>query len=364
MNIQAFKAFVKKEFFHIFRDTRTMMIVFLMPIVQILIFGFALSAEVNNINYAVFNPDKNIFTQKILEHFSKNIYFDFKKELFNKDEIQRVFNDNNIDLALIFENDFSKGANIQFLLDASDPNYASIVNLYASSVLQNAILSELKINNDSVINIHSTMLFNPSLKSAYNFVPGLLGLVLMLICAMMTSISIVREKEQGSMEILLVSPVKPIIMIMAKILPYFVISCISLGIVLLITIFVLEVKISGNIFFVIFYCMLFISLALSIGLLVSTLAKTQVVAMLVCALMFMLPVVLLSGMIFPVESMPLILQYISYVVPPRWFVAGIKKIMLEGLGFEFVLNEFLVLSFMLILVLFISIKNFNIRLEK
>ncbi len=398
---KAFRAFIKKEFFHIFRDVRTMMIVLFMPIIQILLFGFALSAEVNNVNFAVFDVSKDSISRKIIHTFSQSKYFDLKKEITNPSELSSIFNDNRIDLVLVFGNDFYKTNSLQFLLDASDPNYASMINLYATNVASMTLLdlqrnesafepntSDTSATQDSNENPDSnyqynannanlsaisaqtmitpltTMLFNPQGESAYNFVPGLLGMVLMLICAMMTSISIVREKEQGSMEVLLVSPIKPMLMIAAKLIPYFVISFVSLVAILLVSVFVLELKIAGNIFFVIAFCMLYIVLALSVGLLVSNLVSMQITAMLICGLVFMMPVMMLSGMIFPLESMPKILQCIAMILPPNWFISGLKKIMIEGLGFAFVIKEIAVLGTMLLVVSLISIKRFNIRLER
>ncbi len=366
VKLQAFNAFVKKEFYHIFRDVRTMMIVFLMPIIQILLFGFALSSEVNHINLAVFDVSKDSSSQKIINSFSQSKYFDLQKEIHNTEELQKVFNENKVDLALVFSDNFAKTKNLQFLLDASDPNYASMINLYATNTANSAFMDSNRASPNKLslpITPLTTMLFNPQGESSYNFVPGLLGMVLMLICAMMTSISIVREKEQGSMEVLLVSPIKPMLMIVAKLIPYFAISFVSLIVILLIAIFALQLKVAGNIFFVVGFCMLYIALTLSIGLLVSNLVKTQMTAMLICGLVFMMPVMMLSGMIFPVESMPKILQYIAVVLPPNWFITGLKKIMIEGLGFSFVIEEILVLCFMLLVVSVISVKRFKIRLE-
>ena len=208
----------------------------------------------------------------------------------------------------------------------------------------------------------STMLFNPQGKSAPNFVPGLLGLVLMLICAMMTSISIVREKEQGSMEVLLISPLKPYLVIISKLIPYFLLSFGILVLVLVVCVFVLDLAIVGSLSLLVAFCLLYLFLALCIGLMVSNLAKTQVVAMLVCAMLFMMPVMMFSGMIFPVESMPKILQYFSDIIPAKWFIAGVKKIMIEGLGLSYILKEGVILCAMLAIVLGISLKTYKVRL--
>ncbi|TQR31823.1 multidrug ABC transporter permease [Campylobacter sp. MIT 99-7217] len=360
--MRAFNAFVKKEFFHIFRDTRTMLILILMPIIQILLFGFALSTEVSGVKFGVLDLSKTSLSTQIIEKFAQNEYFEFAKNIRFKDEIATIFNDDKTDLLIIFGEDFKQNnAKIELLIDGSDPNRASTINIYANNVL-NSFLTEKNLSFQSPLEIATTLLFNPQGKSAYNFVPGLLGLILMLICAMMTSISIVREKEYGSMQILLVSPIKPILIIFAKIVPYFALSCLSLILVLLVCVFALDLKIAGNIFLLFAFCMLYIALVLSIGLFVSNLAKTQIASMLVCGMLFMMPIMMFSGMLFPIESMPLILQYLSHIIPTKWFILGLKKIMIEGLGVGYCLKEISILGLMFVAILFISLKSFKVRL--
>jgi len=206
-------------------------------------------------------------------------------------------------------------------------------------------------------------LYNPQMKGAYNFVPGVLGLVLILICAMMTSVAIVREKEMGTMEVLLVSPVKPIFIILAKITPYFALSIINLTTILLLSVFVLDVPIAGSLFLLILLSLLFIFVALSLGMLISNVVKTQVAAMLISVVVLMMPTMLLSGMIFPIESMPKILQWVSVIPPNRWYVEGVIKVMIQGVEAKYVLKEFAILGFMAIVLLTVSLKKFNVRLN-
>lgn len=361
---RSLKALVKKEFFHIMRDVRTMLILFCMPIAQIILFGFALSVEVKNANFALLDLSHNSLSQEITLALSQNRYFSFFGNIHSKQDLQHIFDDNQIDLALIFPPTFNQDKTLQILLDSSDPNRASTINVYALNILQNSLLDQRNINLTSSPNIIplTTLLFNPQGKSIYTFVPGLLGMILMIICALMTSISIVREKEQGSMEVLLLSPIKPIFVILSKLTPYFLLSCLILAVVLLVCVFLLDLKINGNPLLLFGYCMLYISLALSIGLLVSNLAKTQVVAMLVCALLFLVPIMMLSGMMFPIESMPQILQYLSHIIPTKWFIIGLKKIMIEGLGITYILQELIILISMLSVVVLLSLKTFKIRL--
>jgi ABC-2 type transport system permease protein len=200
------------------------------------------------------------------------------------------------------------------------------------------------------------------MKGAYNFVPGVMGLILMLICAMMTSISIVREKETGTMAVLLVSPVKPVYVILAKMTPYFTLSIFNLITILLLSVFVLGVPVAGNLFLLIFVSLIFILTALALGLLISNLVNTQVAAMLVSGLGLMMPTMLLSGLIFPIESMPPILQWLSCILPVRWYIEVVRKVMIQGVDAVFVLKEIAILSGMAVVLLVVSLKKFKIRL--
>lgn len=373
--IIASKAFIKKEFLHIFRDIRTLMILVLMPLIQLLLFGFALSNEVQNVQFALLDLAKNNASKQLVWRLSQNPYFNLYKNLDKEpqtnDDFSRIFNGSEVDFVLIIPSDFkadetinlstnsnvnlNSNSRIKLILDASDANRASTINLYVSNIITHNFTSQ-----NSPIKISTTMLFNPQGKSAPNFVPGLLGLILMLICAMMTSVSIVREKEQGSMEVLLISPLNPTLVIISKLVPYFLLSFGILTLTLIVCVLVLNLAIAGSLFALIF----FVFLALSIGLMVSNLAKTQVVAMLVCAMLFMMPVMMFSGMFFPVESMLQILQALSHLIPTKWFIIGVKKIMIEGLSANYALKEILILSFMLLFVLFISLKTYKIRLQR
>ena len=192
---------------------------------------------------------------------------------------------------------------------------------------------------------------------------SVMGLILMLICAMMTSISIVREKETGTMEVLLVSPVKPLFIILAKAVPYFVLSFVNLTTILLLSVYVLDVPVAGSLFWLVVVSLLFIFVSLALGLLISTVTRTQVAAMLVSGLMLMMPTMLLSGMIFPIESMPVILQAISAVLPARWYIQAVRKLMIEGVDVSLVLMEVGILATMAVLLITVSFKKFKHRLE-
>jgi ABC-2 type transport system permease protein len=238
--------------------------------------------------------------------------------------------------------------------DASDPNHAKTLVNYASGVIAQSLMQESKANNpSSLINTELKLLYNPLMKSSYNFVPGVMGFIIIIVCAMMTSISIVRERERGSMELLLVSPVKPITIILSKVAPYFFISLINILTIFLVSYFIMGVPIKGSIFWIFLLCIVYILVSLSLGILVSTIAKTQLVALVISAIILLMPSMLLSGMMFDISSMPLILQAIAQVMPAKWFISAIRKLMIMGVDVRFVLNEFLVLFSMGVLLMLI-----------
>lgn len=368
--MKQFIAFVRKEFYHIFRDKRTMLILLGMPIVQILLFGFAITTEVKNTKIAVFDPSKDASTRLIKERFRASEYFTIAEELESPEQINDVFKYGKINLVIVFSENFADNllhtgeAAVQLIADGTDPNQASMLTGYASGILgsyQQELMEQYKVPFQIVPEIK--MLYNPQGKSAYNFVPGVMGLILMLICAMMTSIAIVREKETGTMEILLSSPMKPIYIILAKAVPYFTLSIANLITILLLSVFVLDVPIAGSLFLLIVISLLFIFTALSLGLLISTLVNTQMAAMLASGMGLMTPIMLLSGMIFPIESMPSILQWISTIIPARWYIEAMKKIMIQGVELQFVLKEIGILAIMAGGLIMLSLSKFKTRLN-
>ena len=365
-----FLAFIKKEFYHIIRDTRTILILLVMPVVQIILFGFAVTTEVKNTKVAVFDPSKDVVTQRIKEKFQASPYFTIAEELTDFEQVNDVFKYGEIGLVIVFSEEFANNllhtgeAAIQLIADGTEPNQASTLTNYASGIL-NMVQQELMEQYNAPFQIVPgiKMLFNPQLKSAYNFVPGVMGMVLILICAMMTSIAIVREKEMGTMEVLLSSPLKPIYIILAKAVPYFALSILNLITILLLAVFVLGVPIAGNLFWLILLSLLFIFLALSLGLLISTIVDTQLAAMLASGMVLMMPIMILSGMVFPIENMPKILQWITAIVPARWYIEAVKKLMIQGVEIQFVVKEFLILATMAVCLMLVSLKNFKIRLN-
>ena len=362
--MKQFWAFIKIEFFHIFRDRRTMLILLGMPVLQIILFGFAITTELNHSRVAVLDPSKDAVTTRITERIDENRYFSVVKELSSASDIETVFRHDEADIVVAFTPDFDANlstgeAGIQLVVDATDPNTGNMMAGYVQGIVGQALQSGTQ--SSPIVQTH--LLFNPQMKSAYNFVPGVMGLILMLICAMMTSISIVREKETGTMEVLLVSPIRPIFIILAKAVPYLVLSCVNLITILLLSVYVLHVPVEGSLWTLSFLSLLLIAVALSLGLLISRVVQNQVAAMIVSGMGLMMPVMLLSGMIFPIESMPAVLQWISNIIPARWYIQAVKKVMIEGLGMAAVWHEALILSGMAALLIGLSLKKFKERLE-
>lgn len=373
--MKQFIAFVRKEFHHIFRDRRTMMILLAMPIVLIVLFGFAITTEVNHVRIAVYAPSNDNLTRQITERFGANPYFEIVAASTGPNDTDRLFRENRADAAIVFSDNFENNlmhtgrASVQLIIDGSEPNTASMINSYMISTLAR-LRSEMGDAHPSagavggyMIDTSVKLLWNPQMKSSYNFVPGTMGLILMLICAMMTSISIVREKERGTMEVLLASPMRPIAIIIAKVVPYLCISAINVISIVLLAVFALGVPMTGSVFWIGVLSLIYIFVSLSLGVLISSMAATQVTAMLASGMLLMMPTMILSGMIFPIENMPAVLQWLSNVIPARWYISGIKKLMIQGLGPNYVVREFAVLAGMGVFLITVSLKLFKHRLE-
>lgn len=367
--MKQFRAFIKKEFIHIMRDRRTMLILLAMPVVLIMLFGFALSTDVRNINLYVLSEPDDDMARQITQRLDESEYFTLKGWLRTPDGIDRVFRSGDADVVLAFGGDFSgellqpDGSRLQVIVDAGDANMAQNYAAYAAAIISRFYEESAPDDPRGGITVNTTLLYNPQMKSAYNFVPGIMGLLLVLICAMMTSVAIVREKETGSMEVLLVSPMRPIYIILAKMLPYFTMSCVNLVTIFALAIFVLHVPVVGSFSALAAVSLIYILTNLALGLLVSTLANQQIVAMLFSTMFLMVPTILLSGMVFPIESMPTILQWISTILPPRWFISAVRKLMIQGLPIAFAMKEVAILCLMAAALITMSLLKFKNRLE-
>ncbi len=368
--MKQFITFTKKEFYHIFRDRWTMVMLLAFPMVMIILFGFGITTEIKNAKVAIYDPSKDLATQKIINKLETSEYFSFDSYLDNPQQIETVFKTGKVSLLIVFGERFYENlvhtgeAQVLLIADGTDPNTASTLTNYATQIIMLSQKELLDIDKFPYqINTEVKLLYNPTMKSAYNIVPGVMGMVLMLICAMMTSVSIAREKEMGTMEVILVSPMPPLLIVLSKVVPYFAISLINFTNVLLIAVFMLEVPINGSLFSLYFVSIIFIFVALALGLLISSATDKQMVALLVSAMGLMMPVVMLSGLMFPIENMPLVLQGIAQIIPAKWYIEAIRAIMIKGLGLGDILIEIGVLTFMAVVLVTASLKKFKIRLE-
>lgn len=367
--MKQFLIFVKKEWLHIWRDKRTLFILIFMPVVQIILYGFALTNEVKNAKIAIFDQAKDEATATISNEIAASRYFNVIKNVYSYKDIEATFRQGKIRMAVVFPRGFrddllhTNHAQIQLIADATDPNTANMLANYATVII-NDYQQALNQNEQLPYTIKTQvrMLYNPELKGAYNFVPGVMALVLMLVCAMMTSIAIVKEKEIGTMEVILVSPLKPFRIIIAKTIPYLFVSMLNIASILLLSVYALDVPIVGSLWLLIAESILFTITSLSIGILISNTAKTQQTAMFTSLMSLFLPTLLFSGFLFPVENMPVALQVISNIVPSKWYYIIVKAVMIKGLGFTAVWKETLILVAMTITLLGISINKFKIRL--
>jgi ABC-2 type transport system permease protein len=373
-----FVGFVIKEFYHIIRDRRTLIIILGIPVIQLLLFGFVITTDIKDARIAIFDQSKDNVTTKLIQKILSSGYFKLDKYISSYNEIEQDFKKGKIKQVIVFENNFAQNlqkygkANVQIISDGSDPNTSNLLVNYNTGIIADytrelnqvsGIVYRVSGKTNMQIITEVRMLYNPELKSVYMFVPGLIGMLLILISAMMTSISITKEKELGTMEVLLVSPLRPFQIITGKVMPYIALSFINVIIVLLLAMFVFKIPIEGNIMLLLGECILYILVALSMGIFISTTTSSQQTAMTASLMGLFLPTMLLSGFIYPIENMPEILQWLCLLVPPRWFITILKNIMLKGNGFIYVWKETLILVGMMSFFMFLSVKKFKKRLE-
>lgn len=359
-----FKAFVRKEFWHLLRDSRTLLVALLIPVVLLVLFGFTITTELNDVRVGFVIPRPTESIRQITAKLAGNPYFTVVGQVLPV-QMDETLRKGTADAIIVFPDDFDRrlaaaqagqptGPLVQLLMDASNPNTA----IQAAAYLQSVILGNAASSGPEI-----RLLFNPQMKSSFNFVPGIMGMLFLMICAMLTSVAIVREKERGSMEVLLVSPIRPVVIILAKMIPYFVLSCANLATILLLSRFVLGVPMSGGIISMLGISLLYIALALAVGLFISTVTRTQVTALTISAMGMILPSVMLTGMLFPIENLPRILQYLSCIIPARWFIDAMRKLMIEGLPFHLILDDFFILLGMTVGFIVLAMLRFNDKLE-
>lgn len=364
-----FIAFVRKEIYHILRDWRTLIILIGMPIIQILLFGFAITNEIKHAKIAILDQAKDTHSKALIDKLLATDYFILDKYLSHANEIEPIFKKGNVKEVILFEPDFGQRlekesiAHIQVIADASDPNTATILLNYTKAIVADYQMQQnAREKLPFFIDVHAEMFYNKELKGVYLFIPGLIAIILMLVSAMMTSISITKEKELGTMEVLLATPMQPAVIIIAKVIPYLLLSFVNAIIILLLGYFVFMVPIHGNLMLLLAEMGLFILTVLSLGIFISTMTSSQQVALMASLMGLMLPTILLSGFIFPVENMPLPLRLISHIVPAKWFIIIIKGIMLKGVGIELIWKETVILMGFLAFFILLSIKKFKPRL--
>lgn len=366
-----FLGFIKKEFLHIFRDYRTLFILFGIPAAQILIFGFAVSTDIKNAGVAFLDLSKDEVTQKLTDKITSSGFFRNKGNLLSYDDIDKVFRKGETKAVIVYEENFGKNlggkgkASLSIIADGSEPNTATLVVNYAMAIITdfNREYSGTASQGSIIIEPEIKMYYNPELKSHFMFVPGVITLILILICALMTSVTITREKEFGTMEVLLVSPLRPIQIILGKVMPYFILSFINVLLILALSWFVFGLPVKGSMVLLLAECMLYIMMSLTLGILISTVSNSMQQAIFISLIGLMLPTILLSGFIFPIENMPDIYDYVSMIMPPRYFIVIIKNIMIKGTGLAYIWKETLILTVMTIVFIAASVRKFKIRLE-
>ena len=366
-----FLGFVKKEFLHIFRDYRTLFILFGIPAAQILIFGFAVSMDIKNAGIAFLDLSHDEITRELTDKIVSSGFFRKTETLLNYSDIDKVFKKGKTKAVIVFEKNFGKNlvnegkASLSIIADGSEPNTATLVTNYTTAIVNdfNLKFAGGSLSNSAIIQPSVKMLYNPSLKSHFMFVPGVITLILILICALMTSVTITREKEFGTMEVLLVSPLRPIQIILGKVMPYFILSFINVLLILALSWFVFELPVRGSMILLLAESMLYILMSLTLGILISTVSGTMQQAIFISLIGLMLPTILLSGFIFPIENMPKIYDYVTMIMPPRYFIIIIKNIMIKGTGLMYVWKETLILIAMTMVFIGISVRKFKMRLE-
>ncbi len=368
--MKRFYGFVIKEFYHIFRDMRTVVILFGIPIIQLLLFGTVITNEIRDARIAICDQSKDEVTREITQKILSSGYFQLDQYLENQDDIEGIFREGNVREVIVFEQNFGEKliregkASVQIIADASDPNVGKLLSGYTTGIINDYVNKDMKpVILPMQVTTEVRMFYNENLKSVYMFVPGIMAMILMLISAMMTSISITREKELGTMEILLVSPLRPSQIILGKVAPYLFLSIINAILIILIGHFVFLVPIKGSLILLMGETVLFIMMALSLGIMISSISKTQMTAMFISMIGLMLPTMLLSGFIFPIENMPMPLQVVSSLMPPRWFIVIVKNVMLKGTGLAYVWKETLIITAMAAFFIIVAVKKFKRRLE-
>jgi ABC-2 type transport system permease protein len=367
--MSALAGLLRKEVFHILRDRRTLVVIIALPILQVILFGYAIRTDVDHVRLAIVDPDPDEVTLALRARFDAAGVFRTVAVVPRIDRLDSLFQRGAAQGAVVFEPRFAERlgrglpAGLLIVADATEPNTGSIVQAYAAAVVQTYEREQRASGRRLQIVPTVRMRFNPTRESSNLFVPGLMAFVLTIVSSLMTAISLTREKETGTMEALLVSPLRPWQIIVGKVLPYVAVGFVSVVGVIVEARLVFGVPLRGSLTLLLVEGLLFILVSLSLGILISARTSSQRVAMLGALAGTMLPTMLLSGFIFPIESMPWPLRAISVVVPARWFVLVARSIMLKGVGLAYLWQPTLVLFLMAAALLTASTHAFHERLE-
>jgi ABC-2 type transport system permease protein len=373
--LRRISAIIYKEYLHISRDRIALIMLLFFPVFILLLFGYAINLDIKHIPLAVFDQDRSEDARELTESFIQSGYFDLKKRLFSEKQINRIVDKREVKVVLRISPDFSKDIHkgkstpIQLIIDGADNNTATITMGYSKAIMQKfsrRILGELLLNKGLAfstqlpsIDLRPNIWYNPELKSSIFLIPGLIGIIIMAIAVIMTSITIVREKERGTMESLLVAPIRPLELMIGKITPYIIICFISLVLIIFLSRPIFNLPFRGNLLTLLGLSAIFIAASLGIGLYISNIVQTTQTAWLMGFLSSILPSMLLSGFIFPIESMPYPIQFVTYLLPIRYFLVILRGIILKGVGITILYPEALILSIFALVMITISTLRFK-----
>ncbi|MDO4196419.1 MAG: ABC transporter permease [Prevotellaceae bacterium] len=357
--MKQFICFTRKEFIHIFRDSRTLLILLVMPAVLITLFGFVVTTEVRGAIATICDEAMTQDSRRIAETIGTSQYFSLTSPCGSIDVAEDKLRSGQADVAVCINRD----GEVLILCDGSEPNQAQMRGAYMMQIITPLLSEGSSISSPSYTGgVVARSLFNPQQRSEYNFVPGVIGLIVLLICAMMTSIAIVSEKENGTMELLLASPLSPLTIISAKLIPYFFFSSINLITILLLSHYLLGVPFVGSLTAFVVVTLLYIVVSLALGLLISTVVRTQMAALLL-SLLLIVPTMYLSNFVFPLDSLPLPMQGVSNIVPAKWYIDAARRILVQGVEVRYVVKDFAILFVMAVVLMVISVKLFKKRLS-
>lgn len=362
------RAIMRKEFIHIFRDWRTLLIIVLMPVMMIVLYGYAITMDMRNIRFAVIDESATPESRDLVRAFDDNGFFVHVPVRITRAEVGRLFSRREANMVLVIPRDYAERLRtertvpVQLLIDASDSNVGTFISTYTSQVLR---LHTQRLNGrlPAVLTVEPRIFYNPDMRSANFFVPGLVALILILISALLTSIAITREKETGTMEQILVSPIRPLEIIIGKVAPYITLGFFNGAMILLFARILFDVPIRGNLVLLGALALVYIFVSLSFGLMISTVARTQQIAMLMTLMATILPTIMMSGFIFPISSMPWVLQIFSRIIPATYFLIIIRGILIKGVGIAELWPQALMLSGIGVFMIVVAVRRFRTTLE-